>query len=881
MRVSQKNKLQKNPLKELFSVGRYIFKKITNRMKRPFYSVVFLLIGLQLLAFTCEAQERLQNDTVVELPGVVVTATRQKEKILQSPVSIEKIELETIQRSAKPSFFDAIENVKGIQMITPSLGFKVINARGFTNTTNVRFVQMVDGMDIQAPHIGAPMANALGPGDLDINSVEVIPGSSSALYGMNAINGTANFITKDPFTNQGFSIQQRIGVNNLTDDNGSAALFSETALRWAKAYKNKVAFKINAVYSAGTDWYANNRTDLNPGANTSTNLTGVENPGKDLVNVYADESSNRRTVTLNGKQYVVSRTGYAEKDVSDYSLANFKGDASVTYRVKKAELSYTFRFARTNTIYQRTNRFRLDNYVTSQHSFTLRTNSIQVRAYLNTENTGNSYNIRSMAENIDRAFKTDDVWYKDFSNQFNASINSGSTITQAITGARSFADKGRPEPYTAQIDELIDRLTTINDWNLGAALQVKATMYHAEMQHDLSKDFLKELNKKNTLSLMYGMDYREYVVVPDGNYFINPVKSGANLIYYKFGGFLQGTKYFLHQKLKINAVLRVDKNQYFSAKLNPRIAVVYSPVNQHNFRLAVQQGYRFPSLFEAFSNINSGGVKRVGGLPVMSQGIFENSFLRASIDAFQAANTNDVNSNGLTVAEAIDKNKSLLKHNSYTYIKPEQVKGLEAGYRGIFFNGKISVDVDFYYNIYRNLMAQVEANIAKTNTDSVAWYLNDKQKQDRYRLWTNSKTVSYNYGSTFGISWQMAGKFRLSGNATLAKLDRTDQKDGLEDGFNTPAWIYNITFGNPSIFTHLGFQLTYRRQSSYLWQSSLATGQVPAYSTINAQLSYNNEKNRLSIKLGATNLLNKYYYSFIGGPSIGGLYYCTTTINLF
>lgn len=310
---------------------------------------------------------------------------------------------------------------------------------------------------------------------------------------------------------------------------------------------------------------------------------------------------------MNGKQYVISITGYAEKDVSDYNLANFKGDITLAYCLKKTDLSYTFRFANTNTIYQRTNRFRLDDYITSQHTLTLKTNSIQIRAYVNTENTGNSYNLRSMAENIGRTFKTDDAWYKDFSNQFNSLISNGATIPTAMTDARNFADKGRQQPNTEQIEQLIGKLRTINDWDVGAALKVKATMYHAEMQHDLSKDFLKELNKKYKLSLMYGMDYREYVVVPDGNYFINPVKNGSNLIYYKFGGFLQATKYFLHEKVKVNAVLRIDKNQYFTPKLNPRIAVVYSPVNQNNFRLAVQQGYRFPSLFEAFSNINSGG----------------------------------------------------------------------------------------------------------------------------------------------------------------------------------------------------------------------------------------------------------------------------------
>lgn len=39
-------------------------------------------------------------------------------------------------------------------MLTPSMRFRVLNARGFANTTNVRFAQLVDCMDVQSPHIG-------------------------------------------------------------------------------------------------------------------------------------------------------------------------------------------------------------------------------------------------------------------------------------------------------------------------------------------------------------------------------------------------------------------------------------------------------------------------------------------------------------------------------------------------------------------------------------------------------------------------------------------------------------------------------------------------------------------------------------------------------
>ena len=846
-------------------------------MRKIFY---FLLCSSSL--FVAAQQQDTTSKSAADLGTVVVSASRQIEKRVQSPVSIEVLSLKDIQNSPKATFFDAIENVKGIQMITPSLGFKVINARGFTNTTNVRFVQMVDGMDIQAPHIGAPMANALGPSDLDIMNVEILPGSASALYGMNAINGTANLITKDPYQFQGLSISQRTGINHVGDAERSAAIFTESSIRYAKAF-NRFAFKINGVYIQGTDWYADNRLDLNPTANTSTNLLGDQNPGADRVNIYADESSNRQTITLGGKQYVVSRTGYAEKDMASYHLQNWKGDAALTYKFNNATtLSYNVRLANTNTIYQRTNRFRLDDYVTQQHSLSFKTADIQARAYVNIENTGNSYNIRSMAENIDRSFKTDPVWFRDFTSGFNTATTAGQAVPAALASARAMADAGRPQPHTATTDALIAKLRDINDWNIGAALRVKASMYHVEAQHDLSENLLRNLRTKHHFSLMYGLDYREYVVIPDGNYFINPVKAGSNLKYWKAGGFLQATQYLFSRKVKLNAVARWDKNEYFSAKFNPRFAIVYSPVEQHNFRVSIQQGYRFPSLFEAFSNINSGGVKRVGGLPVMSHGIFENSYLRSSIDAFRAANTNDVNRNGLTSAQAVEKNKGLLKKNNYTYIQPERVKGIEAGYRGSFANNSLQVDVDFYYNVYRNLMAQVEAYVPRTTkTDSIPYYLNTTAGQDRYRLWTNSKTVSYNYGSTLGITYNLPKNYRFNGNATMAVLDRKDQTDGLEDGFNTPKWIYNIGFGNPAVYKQLGFNVNYRWQSKYLWQSSLATGDVAAYNTVDAQVQYSFIKSRLNLKLGATNLLNKYYYSFIGGPSVGGFYYTTATVNLF
>ena len=101
-------------------------------------------------------------------------------------------------------------------------------------------------------------------------------------------------------------------------------------------------------------------------------------------------------------------------------------------------------------------------------------------------------------------------------------------------------------------------------------------------------------------------------------------------------------------------------------------------------------------------------VKRVGGLPVMSAGIFENSWLKSSIDAFQAAVNKDVNASGSTVNDAIVKNSSTLKKNYYTYLDPEHIRSLEFGYKAVFFDGRLFADGEVYFNHYNSFIAQVE-----------------------------------------------------------------------------------------------------------------------------------------------------------------------------
>jgi outer membrane receptor protein involved in Fe transport len=831
-----------------------------------------------------DEKQKTDSITYSVLDEVVVSASRIKEKILQSPVSIQKAGQKYFNASPAPSFFDALENIQGVQMITPSLGFKVINARGFANTTNVRFAQLVDGMDMQSPHIGGPIGNALGPTDLDIDNVEIVPGIASALYGMNTINGMANITTKNPFNAEGLTIQQKVGINHLGDSNSSAKLFSETSFRFAKVVSSKFAFKISGGFSAGYDWIADDHTDLNPNANVSTNLTGYDNPAQDPANGYGNESSDRKTITLQGKSYVVARTGYYEKQVVDYSLQNIKADAGLYFKISpNSSIVYLGHIALLDNVYQRANRFRLQNYFIQQHGIQFQSRSVQAKLYFNNENTGKSYNLRSVAENIDRNFKPDNQWYADYTSAFNNATASGVPVAGAHQQARTAADDGRYVPGTQAFKNTLNELSTVNNWDSGAALRVKASFIQGEIQYNLTEQWLEKLRTNLGFEMLAGLSQRTYIIVPDGNYFINPEKGKTydDIHYGRTNAFLSVTKMLFDKKLKLGAIVGVDKNDYFPATWNPRFTAVYSPVYKHNFRASYQSGYRYPSIFEAYSNINSGGVKRVGGLLIMSNGIFENAWLQTSISAFQAAVLNDINRNGLSKNDAIVKNENLLVKNPYTYIQPEHVESFEAGYKGLYAGGKIFVDVDFYFNNYHSFIAQANMNVPNTaNTDSIPFYLYDKTKQSQYRMWTNSKTSVYNYGFTAGITYFSKKGYTVNGNTSFAKLQKSSNEDGLEDGFNTPQWITNFMISNPNLYKKIGAGITFKWQSSYYWQSFLVTGTTPAYATMDAQVTYLVESARLQIKLGATNLTNHYYRSFLGGPSIGAMIYTTLTYGI-
>lgn len=889
----------------------YIKTKIRFPFTLVFTSVGFKAQEFEVATLNDKIAIELNTDNTL-LSEIVISASRVQEKLLQSPVAIEKIDIRAIKESPAPTFYESLDNVKGVQLLTSSLTLKVPNARGFNVPNNFRFMQLVDGVDVQAATLGVPLGNAIGPTELDIQSVEITPGAASALYGMNAINGLASLQTKSPFQYQGLSIYQRTGLNHVDGTDHEPSLLSEVAVRYAKAFNNKLAFKINGSYLKGTDWISNNLTDQNPNNLKTANpnfqqLNGDNNPAADLWNNYGDERNNRVAVkaTINGAQktFNVSRTGYLEKDLVNPELSNVKFDAGGYYKIKdNIELSYVYRFGLIDGTFQRGNKIRLEDATVQNHKVELKGKEFLIRAYSSIENTGKSYNLKPLADNLDLTHASNNDWKALFQSTLQTGINGGLPLAEAFENARKIADQGRVEPGTPEFEALKNTIIGINNWDHinggvagapktgGAWLKQKSKMYHIDSQYDLSR-YVKYFD------LLIGLDYRLYSVTPDGNNFVDfsrpigerniPLADGSfgeNQLYKKYGGFAQVTKKLFNNKLKINGSLRVDRNPEFEAKLNPRIALVFSPVENHNFRASYQNGYRFPSLFEALSFVNNGNVRRVGGLPRVNEGIgfLENSYTLASIDQFTAAVNAAVDA-GTPQNQAALNNRNLLVVANLPQMKPEKINSFEVGYKSVIAHNSISIDWDAYLNIYEGFLGQVEVAVPKTDkvgTDASVLDMLVRTKQDRYRVFTNSINTNKSYGSTFGIKYNFYQNYNIGANVSFNDLITNDKSDIFITGFNTPKWVTNVSFGNREIVKNVGFNIVGRWQDSFVWESTLANGTVPAFFTADAQVNVKLPAFFTVLKFGGTNLLNKKYYQYAAGPSISGLYYVALTFDL-
>lgn len=812
------------------------------------------------------------------LEEVSVVARRLSDKQEESALTIEALDLRAIQETPSASFYDGLGNLKGVDLTSASIGFKVINTRGFNSTSPVRSLQIIDGVDNQAPGLNFSLGNFLGASELDVMNVDIIAGASSAFYGPNAFNGVISMTTKDPFVFQGLDASVKVGERNL----------NEVAVRWAQAFNNDegepvFAYKINLYRLAANDWEATNMNATDESDSPSNNPGGY-----DAVNRYGDERAYVAPGT--SKDYPAlgnyHRSGIEEQYLVDYNTENIKLGTSLHYKpTSTLEIIYAFNFGTGTTVYQGDNRYSLKDILFFQNRVEVRNKDKWfVRAYSTNEDAGNSYDAYFTALRMQDSVQSGLSWSSQYAGLWKALyVNQvrnlpgypSESLPQSEYDAAmiDFIDMNRAEieqyhnnvqtslrkpgatPGTPEFEKLFNYITTTSFADGGSMFEDKSSLYHLQGEY--------KFDPNNVGQFTLGGNGRIYTPRSNGTLFSDT--NGRVITNWEYGVYGGWERMFNGEQWKVSATLRMDKNVNFDYLFSPAVSVVYNIDEINSLRVSFSSAIRNPTLQDQYLYYNVGPARLIGNL-----------------NGYDSLITADDFENYLSLPTTAPVGQPSRTNYDFDYFKvdpiqPERVQTAEIGYRTTLWNS-VYVDLNYYYSFYQNFIGyQIGLDIDESQIPNVT----DIQV---YRVAANARDQVTTQGFSAGLNYYFGDYFNLSGNYTWNILN-TATDDPIIPAFNTPENKFNISFGGRQIPVKIknhefGFNVTYKWIQGFLFEGSPQfTGYIDSYDLLDAQISYVIPDWNVTAKLGASNVLNNKVYQVYGGPQVGRLAYFSLAYN--
>ncbi|MBS4044593.1 MAG: TonB-dependent receptor [Chitinophagaceae bacterium] len=913
--------------------GRFVF---TTNQKPPF-TLVVSSIGFGTKEVVFNGTSVSVELTAVETLGqeIVVSATRTQERILESPVSIERMSAADIRNSLAPNYYDAIANFKGVDMTTSSLNFRTISTRGFNGSGNLRFNQLVDGMDNQAPGLNFSVGSIVGPTQLDVDNVELLQGASSAIYGSGGMTGTLLMTSKNPFKYQGLSFQVKAGVNHIDESQTAASPFHNWDVRWAKKVSDKFAFKIGAELTKGNDWQANDFRNLSRN-NVFSSLKGgtrASDPNYDGVNVFGDEASASMHAFAQVVRSLVGATpaGQGFIAVVDNSIAAGATPQMIAAGTPAPFQQYLPFLIPTSTV--GTNPYR-NTFIgsTPEGGFVSRT----------------GYEERDLVDYNNYNVKLNGALHYKLTNSIEASLQANYGVgTTVYTGADRYSIKnlaiGQYKFELKHKDWFLRAYTTQE--NSGDAYTATTAAVAINSAWKGNQDWFTQYTGT------FGAAYLGLAPgLPASN---NAVAHGAARTVAETGRFLPGSQQFRDAfnkavstpiskggaKFDDKTSLYHYEGQYNFSRLVKAVDILVG-ASYRNYSLN-SNGTIFADTMGPISVYEYGGYIQlqkkflddkmkitVSGRYDKSQNfdgrftpratltykVAENNYIRASYQqAYRFPSLQDqwinlktpssiligglpnfntrynFSGNPAYTAESIvafrnsiaagTPNVALLKAATFTTLKPEVSNTFELGYRGVL-NSKLLVDAYVYYSQFENFIGRTAVGRGQSTNPLIAiQMLASPFATDNYSFVSNASTTLKSFGWGISTEYKVYKNYLLTANVSGDQLN--DAPKGLVTFYNTPKLRYNIGLSNPNVCGNWGFGANYRWQDAFLWEGTFGTGDVPAYGAVDAFISYKFTSIKSLFKFGATNLMNKYYRSAFGNPQIGGMYYASFGFNVF
>jgi outer membrane receptor protein involved in Fe transport len=795
---------------------------------------------------------------------VVVSATRTPQRILESPVSIERVNSATIRMAPAANYYEIVTKLKGVDAIASSLTFVTPTTRGFSSSGNTRFNQLVDGMDNQAPGLNFSVGSVIGLTELDVDNMELLPGASSALYGPGGMNGTLLITSKSPFKYQGLSFQIKTGMMHISDKEREVSPYYNWSLRWGQKISEKLAFKIGSELIQAKDWLAQDYRNYKRFGTSGSISAGTRDtdPNYDGINVYGDETTvDLKTAVLNPiaqavpflAGYIstlpasipVSRTGYTEKEVADPNTVNFKLSGALHYKVTpKIEAILAGNWGTGNTVYTGSQRYSLKEMKMGQYKLELNAPNWFLRGYTTQENAGESHNLTVTTQLFNEAWKPSAQWYQEYAFAYLNAKQAGRPDLEAHNIARSIADQGRPAAGSQQFNDLFNAVRS-KPIPEGGLFVDRSDLWMAEGQYNFT-------NQIKFAEVLVGGNWKQYVLNSQGTLFADEV--GKPIRINEYGAYVQIGRELVKDLLKLTASGRYDKNQNFEGRFTPRVTALIKPAKDHNIRLSFQTAYRFPSTQQQWIDLNVGTGTLIGA----------NKSLWEKYDLLENPGYDP---------STVPPMGTGLEKITYKEVKPESVTSFEVGYKTLI-EKKLLIDVYGYYGVYQNFITRRDVIQFPGGVPGPI------SSGTGFSIVANSPEEVKTYGWGASAEYLLPSNFVVNGNISSDKIRNVPS--GFRAFFNAPELRTVLSLGNTGFGpNHLyGFNIAWRWQKGFFYENDFTQGDLPGFHVVDASVSLKAPKIKSLFKLGATNLANQYYQTGVGNPSIGGLYYVSFAYNV-